>query len=88
VRAAGSQESEALGAVLGVVVESALVALDRPDTRSWTTLPARVLVARVPVDPGSHSVDVTFGEAAGADRKYSVDVPSGSFSAVVITEPR
>src|SRR5690606_14996704 len=39
VRAAGKQESDALGDVLSILVETSLVALDRPDTRSWTMLP-------------------------------------------------
>ncbi len=88
VRAAGNQESDALGAVLGVVVESAMVALDRPDTRSWTMMPGDVLVARVPVSPGSHSIDVTFQGLASADRQLTVDIPAGGYAAIVVTEPR
>jgi hypothetical protein len=88
VRAAGNQESDALGAVLGVLVEGALVALDRPDTRSWTMMPSHVLVARVPVSPGSHAVDVSFAGAPDAGRSVTVEVPAGRFAAVVVTEPR
>jgi hypothetical protein len=88
VRVAGNQESDALGAVLGVVVESALVALDRPDTRSWTMMPGDVLVARVPVSPGSHSIEISFEGIASADRQVTVDVPAGGYAAVVVTEPR
>jgi hypothetical protein len=88
VRAAGNQESGALGAVLAVAVEGAMVALDKPDTRSWTMMPARVLVARVPVTPGAHTVEVDFEGAPGVRRVASVDVAAGSFGAVVVTEPR
>lgn len=88
VRAAGNQESDALGAVLGVLVEGALVALDRPDTRSWTMMPAEILVARVPVSPGAHSVDVRFTGAPNADRQVTVDIPAGGYAAIVVTEPR
>jgi hypothetical protein len=86
VRAAGKQQSSALGDVLSILFESTLVAFDRPDTRSWTMLPDRVFVARLPVAAGQHTVDVAFG--GGANRRMSVDVPSQGFAAVVITEPR
>jgi hypothetical protein len=88
VRAGGKQESQLLGDVLAIVVESAAVALDRPDTRSWTMLPERILVARVPVTPGAHTVDVRFSGASAADRSYSVDIAAGGYSAVVVSEPR
>ena len=86
VRAAGRKQSSALGDVLSILFESTMVALDRPDTRSWTMLPDRVLVARLPIAPGSHDVDVGFG--GGGNRRAAVDVPKGGFAAVVITEPR
>ena len=88
VRAGGSAESKLLGDVLSIAVESVMVALDKPDTRSWTTLPERVLVARVPVDPGSHTVDVSFEGTANAGRVQTVEVPSQGYAAVVVTEPR
>jgi len=87
VRAAGSQESQLLGDVLSILAEGVLVALDKPDTRSWTMLPARVLVARVPVSPGSHSVEVSFS-GVSQTRGATVDVPASGQTTVVITEPR
>src|SRR5690606_7627662 len=47
-----------LGALFGLATEAALVAADRPDTRSWTLLPGRYLVTRIPVAPGEHTVEV------------------------------
>ncbi len=88
IRAGGRQESKVLGDVLAIVFESALVAFDRPDTRSWTTLPGRVLVARVPVAPGQHTVAVSFAGSGSAGRTIAVDVPSAGYAAVVVTEPR
>jgi hypothetical protein len=88
VRAAGRTEDKTLGDVLSVVVEAAMVVVDRPDTRSWTMLPARVLVARVPVAPGVRSVEVTFDGTPGAARTVSVEVPRAGYAAVVVTEPR
>ena len=86
VRAGGNQQSGLLGDILSILFESAMVAADRPDTRSWTMLPSHVLVARVPLQPGAHDVTVSFG--GGGGRKVTVDVPTGGFAAVVVTEPR
>lgn len=86
VRAAGRQKDDVLGDILSILFESALVALDRPDTRSWTMLPERVLAARVPVMPGAHSVAVSFGGSSA--RTLLVEVPPSGYAAVVVTEPR
>jgi tetratricopeptide (TPR) repeat protein len=86
VRAAGRQESSLLGDILSLLVESTLVALDRPDTRSWTMLPDRITVARVPVEPGSHTVAVSFDGSSA--ETIPVDVPAHGFAAAVVTAPR
>jgi uncharacterized protein len=87
IRAGGKKQSDLLGDLLSILFESALVALDRPDTRSWTMLADRVLVARLPVMPGPHTVDVSFG-GNGGGRSVPVDVQKGGYAAVVVTEPR
>jgi hypothetical protein len=51
-------------------------------------LPERVFVARVPVTPGEHTVDVRFSGVSNADRSYTVDVANEGYAAVVVTEPR
>lgn len=48
----------ALGWLAGLAVEGALAAADVPDTRSWTTLPAMIHVARVDAEPGPRSIAV------------------------------
>src|SRR5690606_41199324 len=53
-RAAGNRQSGALGFLAAALVAGTLVALDRPDTRSWTVLPARAPVARGRVPAGTH----------------------------------
>lgn len=88
VRVAGNQQSDVLGAVLAVAVEGAMVALDKPDTRSWTMMPGQVLVARVPVAPGTHTVEVEFDGAPGVRRVATFNVAAGGFGAFVVTEPR
>jgi hypothetical protein len=86
VRAAGKAESKVLGDVLSIVVESAMVALDRPDTRSWTMMPGRVLAARIPVAAGEHTVTVSFG--GSSQRSVTADTSNVGAATVVITEPR
>jgi hypothetical protein len=88
IRAAGRKEDKLLGDILSLLFETAMVAFDRPDTRSWTMLPDRVLVARVPAAPGPRTVEVTFGGNPGAGRTLSVEVPPAGYAAVVVTEPR
>lgn len=51
----------ALGWLAGVALEGALAAADVPDTRSWTTLPAAIHLARVNVEPGNRRVAVKVG---------------------------
>jgi len=70
------------------LVEGALVALDNRTGRSWTMLPGRVLVARVPVAPGTHDVEVTIDGAPTAVHRYSVEIAQKGYAAVVVTEPR
>jgi len=88
VRQAGSQEGDVLGEVLGLLVEGLFVAFDRPDTRSWTMMPATVLVARVQVAPGENVVEVDFAGVPAASRRTTVAVSAGAYRAVVVTEPR
>lgn len=87
-RAAGNQGDNALGVLAALVTEAALVAADRPDTRSWTLLPGRVLATRIPVRPGDHVVEVAFGQAGTPPRQFDVSVAPGGFATIVVTEPR
>lgn len=92
-RAAGNQAKDGAGAVVGLLAalaaEGAMVAADKPDTRSWTLLPAFVFVARVPVQPGPHRVAVTaMGSGGREHRDLSVDVKAGGFAVVDVTTLR
>lgn len=91
-RAAGKQ-AEGAGALVGFLaaaaVEGTLVALDKPDTRSWTTLPARVLVSRAATPAGSHRVEVTVSGPGGREiRTVEVTVPEGGFVVLDVTTLR
>lgn len=91
-RAAGNQAKEG-GAVIGLVAalaaEGALLAADRPDTRSWTLLPALVLVGRLPVEPGPHTVTVIASGPGGREtREFKLDIAPGSYSVIDVTTLR
>ncbi len=91
-RAAGNQ-AEGQGALIGFLaaaaIEGTLVALDRPDTRSWTTLSARIFFGRTLVPPGKHHLEVTVrGPGGWQRRKLEVKVPAGGFVVVDVTTLR
>lgn len=88
VRAAGNKQGDVLGELLGIAIEGALVAADKPDTRSWTMLPARVAVARIPVAAGTHQIEIDVAGSPSARRTETVKVPANGFATVVVTEPR
>ncbi len=87
-RLAGQEAKGEAGAVLGVLAslaaESILVAADKPDTRSWTLLPERVLVSRKRVPAGQHDVVVELGSPPGEQRAARVDVPEGGYALVIV----
>jgi hypothetical protein len=79
---------EVVGIVAGLGAEALLVGLDKPDTRSWTFLPARVWVARASVAPGAHEVVVQFEGEGSRERRVPVEVAEGGYAVVVVDEPR
>jgi hypothetical protein len=91
-RAAGNQ-AEGAGGLIGFLaaaaIEGTMVALDKPDTRSWTTLPARVHVARAMVPAGTHEITVTLHGPGGREtRRTRVKVAAGGFAVVDVTTLR
>lgn len=88
MRQAGRQESSLLGEVLALLFEGAMVAADRPDTRSWTMLPGRVYIGRTALPPGRHTVEVAFSGAPDALRREDAEIAPGGFATVVVIEPR
>lgn len=92
-RAAGRASSQKNGALIGLLaalaVEGALVAADRPDTRSWTLLPGVVFVTRLSVPPGPHTVTVAARGPGGVEiHESNVNLKSGGFSVVDVTTLR
>lgn len=82
-RAAGNQANGAVGLISALAIEGAMVAFDKPDTRSWTMLPDRVFVGRVRVPPGSHNLDIVLRGNGGQER-YTTTVKVGPGGYVVL----
>ena len=91
-RAAGKQAGGDAGPVLGwiaaLLTEATLVAVDKPDTRSWTLLPEKALLARSVVAPGRHTVEVDLDGYQSERRVAEVEVPEDGFAVVVVTPLR
>jgi hypothetical protein len=79
VGAVAGQKNGILGELLNLGTQVTLTALDKPDTRSWETLPARVAIARVRVPAGSHTIHL---DARGVRRDVTVQVDKGGWSLV------
>jgi len=71
-----------IGELLSLGVQATLTATDTPDTRNWSTLPARIAFGRVRVRPGTHVVSLT---AAGGRKRQSVTVAPGGWAVVNLT---
>jgi len=80
-RAAGGKDAgvAAVGLLLGLASTITLTALDTPDTRGWSTLPARLAVARLRVPAGEH--EITLG-ARGEQKRVKVTLEKGGWALV------
>ena len=70
------------GFLLGLGTQATMTAADTPDTRSWSTLPARIALGRVRVQPGKHSIELF---ARGVRKRATVNLAAGGWSVVVLT---
>ena len=71
-----------LGTLLSLGTQATLTATDVPDTRSWSTLPARIAIGRVQLAPGKYQVDLS---ASGVTRKAPIELEPGGFAVVSLT---
>jgi hypothetical protein len=62
--------------------QAAMVAADTPDTRSWSTLPARITFGRQRVAPGRHEVRLA---ASGVSKRQALSVPPKGWGVMVLT---
>ncbi|MCC6302518.1 MAG: hypothetical protein IT489_06935 [Gammaproteobacteria bacterium] len=75
-----SEQADRKDDALGMMVNLAGVISERADTRSWSTLPNRIYLARLPLAAGHHELHVELtGAYAGpvAARTYAVDLAPG-----------
>lgn len=79
VRAAAGRDNAAVGILASLAVQGTLTALDTPDTRSWETLPARVVVSRMRLPPGRHRVIV---DSRGWKREQTIELSPRGFAVV------
>jgi hypothetical protein len=77
-----SAKDSTVGAILSLGTQAALVAADTPDTRSWETLPARVVVGRMRVPAGKHRIILT---SRGQKRERMVTLEPKGWAVAGIT---
>jgi hypothetical protein len=72
----------AIGLLASLGTQVTLTATDTPDTRSWSTLPARIAVGRIRVPPGQHTIDV---EVGGERKQKTVTLDKRGWAVVDLT---
>jgi hypothetical protein len=70
------------GLLLNLGTQVTLTATDTPDTRSWSTLPARIAVGRVRLPPGAYQVRLA---ASGWQKAGRVTIQKGGWNVLVLT---
>ncbi len=73
------------GALAAVATQATLTAVDTPDTRSWSTLPARIAVGRARLAPGQHKLVI---RAQGVSHEETFTLEPGGWHAVVLSALR
>ena len=74
-----------VGLLAGLATSATLSAADTPDTRSWSTLPSNVAIARMRLPAGRHRVQIA---ARGMTKDYEVNLQPGGWSFVMMTALR
>jgi hypothetical protein len=88
-RAAGNEGNEVVGLLSALAIEGAMVALDKPDTRSWTTLPDRVWIGRTQVPAGDHTLAIVVRGSGGEEHRTArVNVGPGGYVVLDVTTLR
>jgi tetratricopeptide (TPR) repeat protein len=86
--AQGGGASSGVAFLAAILTEFTLVAMDKPDTRSWQFLPEKVHIYRHALPAGTHRVEVQLGPGNQGTVTREVEIRPGAFVAVIITEPR
>lgn len=80
--AGAAAKDSTTGAVISILTQATLTAADTPDTRSWSTLPARMAVSRLRLAPGKHKLRMT---AQGESREIEFQIEPGGWQAAMMT---
>ena len=72
-----------LGVLAALLAQGAMVAADKPDTRSWATLPARISLVRMRLPPGTHRVEI---KVSGRSYLSEVTVAPAQWTVLNITD--
>ena len=70
------------GFLLGLGTQATMTATDTPDTRSWSTLPARIAIGRVRVPPGRHTIEIV---SRGVHKRMTVNLEPGGWTMAMLT---
>lgn len=76
---AAGKDGSPVGLLLGLLTTGALSAADTPDTRAWSTLPARIAIARLRVPAGTHEVTLA---ARGVHKRAKLTLKPGGWAFV------
>lgn len=76
------QEAEAESPLLGLIANIFNVVTDRPDLRSWQTLPANLQIASLHLPPGAH--ELNYGTKSGTDESVRIDLAANETVFLII----
>lgn len=71
-----------VGLLLSLATQATLTATDTPDTRSWSTLPARIALGRIKVPAGTHVIEL---KARGKTLRKQIEIAKGGWAALNLT---
>lgn len=71
-----------VGLLLSLATQATLTATDTPDTRSWSTLPAKIALGRLEVPAGKHVIEL---KARGQSLRKELEVKPGGFAVLNLT---
>lgn len=72
-----------LGVLASMVTQASMAAADKPDTRSWATLPARIALVRAKLPPGTHVVEVN---VLGRQQRFEAEIGPSEWVVIDVTE--
>jgi hypothetical protein len=76
-------DQSGLGMLAALITQGAMVAADKPDTRSWATLPARMSLVRTRLAPGTHRIEVN---VSGRQYVYDVTIGPAQWTVLNVTD--